>query len=286
MWDDIKIFLHVVRSGSASSAAAELKIDQSTVSRRIAQLERDLQIRLFNRTGTRLEPTSAAERLAASAERAELELNTGIARAIGSDVSSEGTVRITSVPFVVQRILVPGLPRLLRLNPHIKPEFFGTQSNLNLSRREADIALRLNRPRVGDLLTRRIGQIDYGIYRHQDAAADCGWVCYDESMLHVPEAAYLELAARDSGGVAVRVNDLQSVLIAVRSGMGRSVLPHALAGHYPQLVAIDGPPPVVSRDVWLLVHPDLRTVQRIDAAIAWIVDLFENPDTLFGPGRL
>ncbi|MCC2112569.1 MAG: LysR family transcriptional regulator [Hyphomicrobiales bacterium] len=281
MWDDIKIFLHVVRSGSASAAAGELKIDQSTVSRRIAQLERDLGVRLFSRTGTRLEPTAAAERLADSAERAEAELDVGIARAIGSDQASEGRVRITAVPFIIHRVLVPGLPKLIGQNPRLAPEFIATQRNLNLSRREADIALRLGRPRTGELLVRKVGRIDYGIFRHNTLDESSGWICYDETMFELPEATFLEMAAQDGAGVVLRVNDQQAMLEAAQRRLGHCILPVGLGERYPELVRIETAMPVPSRDVWVLVHPDLRNVRRIDVTIAWIVELFENINEVF-----
>ncbi len=282
MWDDIKIFLHVVRSGSASAAASELKIDQSTVSRRIAQLERDLGIRLFSRTGTRLEPTAAAERLADAAERAETELDVGIARAIGSDQSSEGRVRITSVPFIIHHILVPGLARLISQNPRLEPEFIATHRNLNLFRREADIALRLGRPRTGEVLVRKIGRIDFGVFRHKSLDSGSGWICYDETMFEQPEAAFLERAAREGGGIVLRVNDQQAMLVAAQRRLGHGVLPVLLGDRCPELVRVETGAPVPSRDVWMLVHPDLRNVQRIDVAIAWIVALFENVGEVLG----
>ena len=280
MWDDIKIFLHVVRRGSASAAAVDLNIDQSTVSRRIAHLEGELGVRLFDRTGIRLEPTASATALAEAAERAEEEIDKGLARAVGNDTSSGGVVRITAVPYLIQRILVPGLPRLLGAFPDLVPEFLGTQRNLNLARREADIAVRFGRPQSGDLLVRRIGGIEYGAFRHREADPGSGWICYEEKMHNLPESVFLERAAR-RGGVVARVGDQQSLIMALKARLGHSILPIGLGDCFEEFEKVDTSQPKVTRDVWLLVHPDLRSVPRIDAAISWIVELFENPDRMF-----
>jgi DNA-binding transcriptional LysR family regulator len=149
--------------------------------------------------------------------------------------------------------------------------------DLSLTRREADLALRLARPKTGGtkVLARRIGTLRYGVY----AAASCStrdaktlpWLSYDETMAHLPQARWITAsAARSSQRIAaVRVNDAEALLEAVLAGLGRSLLPCVIDDRDARLRRL-GARPELSRELWLLTHSDLRRLGRIEAVVNWI----------------
>src|SRR5438552_12612803 len=161
-WDDARILLAVVRHGTQAAASKALGIDQATVSRRVLRLEDVIGTPLFLRDGTRLIPTDVARHMAERAEEAESSLMAAFA--VDKESESEGVVRITAVPMITAHVLAPALRLLLELAPGVQVELVGTQENLSLTRREADIALRLARPGSGSFLARRIAMVAYGVF--------------------------------------------------------------------------------------------------------------------------
>src|SRR5260221_7125821 len=214
------------------------------------------------------------------AEKIERELSRLDAALSGADDISAGTVRLTSVPIIVNHILVPAAPILLKRHPGLQLELIGDARDFSLTRREADLALRLARPKTGGtrLITRRVGTVRYGVY----ASASCSprdarvlpWITYDETMAHLPQARWI--AATVDGNreriASVRVNDAEAVLEAVMSGAGRSLLPCVIAEGNSRLRRLDAKrqAPALTRELWLLAHSALRTLARIEAVVAWI----------------
>lgn len=145
-WDDLRFVLAVARGRSLAGAARRLRVNESTVGRRVARMEQRLGARLFERIAGSLTPTEAGDRVIAGAERVELELQAVAGAVSGTDRLAAGSVRLTAVPIVVNRILVPALPSLLSAHPDLRVELIAEPRDLSLTRRETDIALRLARP--------------------------------------------------------------------------------------------------------------------------------------------
>ena len=284
-WNDLRFVLAVARGGTLAGAAKALGVDDSTVSRRVARLEASLGARLFERAGDgRLRPTPAGAAAVARAERMELEvegLRDGVS---GADSACAGSVRLTSVPLLVNRLLVPALPGLLERHPALRLELVADPADLSLRRREADLALRLARPRDGgrSVVARRIGRLRYAVYAAASlppaAAAELPWVTYDEAFAHLPQARWIAAAlARPDGGAAARfvVNDGEALVEAVAAGLGKSLLPGVVAGRDPRLVrlAFAEDEPILERELWLLVHRELRRLPRIAAVSDWLSGL-------------
>ncbi len=282
-WNDLRYLLAVARGGTLAGAAKALGVDDSTVSRRVARLEARIEARLFERAGDgRLRPTPAGAAAVERAERMELEVEGLRDSVTGADTVCAGTVRLTSVPLLVNRLLVPALPGLLDRHPALHLELVADPSDLSLRRREADMALRLARPRSGgrSVLARRIGTLGYEVYAARSlsaaAAADLPWVTYDEAFAHLPQARWIA-ADLECGGTAARfvVNDGEALLEAVAAGLGKSLLPSIVAQRDPRLArlaATDGNP-VLERELWLLVHRELRGLARIEAVSDWLSGL-------------
>lgn len=275
-WNDLRHLLALGREGRAAAAARRLGVNETTVTRRLRAAEQAVGRRLFLRGGDgRLQPTEAGARVLAHAERVERELAVLGEALGGGDLTVAGSVRLTAVPLLLNRLLIPALPALLARHPQLRLELLGESRDLDLTRREADLALRLARPRGGGrgVLARRLGRLDYVAVAPAglapDAAGRLPWIGYEEAMAGLPQAGWIEAAA----GPAPRrlaVNDAEAILAAVRAGLGRSLLPRALAAAEPGLQCLETAEAPPSREVWLLVHADLRPLPRLDAVIAWL----------------
>lgn len=284
-WNDLRYVLAVARGSTLAAAAEALGVDDSTVSRRVARLEALLSARLFERAGDgRLRPTPAGATAVERAERMELEVEGLRDSVTGADTACAGTVRLTSVPLLVNRLLVPALPGLLERHPALRLELVADPSDLSLRRREADMALRLARPRSGgrSVVARRIGLLRYEVYAAASlpaaATAALPWVTYDEAFAHLPQARWIAAAlARPEGGAAARfvVNDGEALVEAVAAGLGKSPLPSAIAARDPRLARLAAPDgePALERELWLLAHSELRGLARIEAVSDWLTGL-------------
>jgi DNA-binding transcriptional LysR family regulator len=145
-WDDLRYVLALARSATIAEASRRLSVDEATVARRIARIERQLGARLFDRAQGRLSPTEAGKAAAKRAERVEQEVEGLIAGAAGADHVAVGRVRITAVPVIVNRLLLPALPLLLEANPGLAVDLIAESRDLSPVKREVDVPVRLARP--------------------------------------------------------------------------------------------------------------------------------------------
>jgi DNA-binding transcriptional LysR family regulator len=279
-WNDLRFVLAVARSQSLAGAARRLGVNESTVGRRLAAAEQRLGARIFERSLGAFQPTEAGQAVVAGAERVELEVQAVEAAISGADRLAAGLVRLTSVPIVVNRVLVPALPRLLRAHPQLRVELIAEPRDLSLTKREADIALRLARPNK-DLraVARRIGRLDYGVYGPaRKRRAPLPWITYEDEMANLPQVGYMAARpVRDRDAPPpVTVNDAEAILQSVKAGLGKSLLPVAIAEREPGLVRLNGDPPPLSRELWLMVHPDLRNLTRISVVVDWLVSVADE----------
>ncbi len=280
-WNDLRYVLAVSRRDRLAEAARLLGVDDTTVSRRLAALEAATGRRLFHRLADgRLELTEAGRAAATLADRMDREIGALKAGAADSDGVS-GVVRLTSVPFVVNRMLVPAIGPLLVRHPQLRVEMISEARNLSLSRREADMALRLARPPSGGMRVkcRRVGSLRHAAYMaagQPDRAAALPWVSYDETMAHLPQARWMAAAIRRGPARAarLRVSDIETALEAVAAGHGRSLFPCVIADRDRRLRRTPGDahPAPPSRELWLLVHAELSRLPRIEAVTQWIAE--------------
>jgi DNA-binding transcriptional LysR family regulator len=271
-WDDARILLAVVRHGTQASASLALGIDQATVSRRLLRLEDTLGTPLFLREGTRLIPTEMGQHMAERAEEAEAAL----AVLLGPDnAESAGTVRIAAAPILTAHLLAPALPLLRRLAPGVVVELIGAAEGAGLSRRDADIALRLTKPGNTSFLARRIATVTYGVYARRGVdGMSLPWIGFDETLAELPEARWL--AQRNGEAVIARASDLQTVLAAVRSGVCRGLLPCAIAKRDDALAQLPTNEPMPNRELWLLVERQVRQVHRVSLTLGWVEALIRD----------
>ena len=268
-WSDLRYVLTVARAGTLAAAARRLGVNQTTVARRLAAAEAALGARLFERVDGVLSPTKAGEAAVARAGQVEQEveaLEQGIG---GADAVPAGTVRVTAVPILVNRLLIPAVARLHAAHPRLRLELIADPRNLSLSRRETDMALRLARPEGGAALARRIGRLDYAVYGPRRRNAEgLPWITYEEGSSHLPQARWLAAEARATAPILV--NDAEAILQAVCAGRGKSLLPCFVGESEQRLKRLGDTKPVLSREIWLLVHPELRPQARIAAVMTWL----------------
>lgn len=273
-WSDLRYVLTVARTGSLAAAARRLGVNQTTVARRLAAAEAALGARLFERVDGVLLPTKAGEAAVARAAQVEQEveaLEQGIG---GADAVPAGTVRVTAVPILVNRLLIPAVAGLHAVHPRLCLELIADPRNLSLTRRETDMALRLARPEGGTALAKRVGRLDYAVYGPRRRNAEgLPWITYEEGLSHLPQARWLAAAAGESATAPILLNDAEAILQAVRAGLGKSLLPCFVGEGDKRLKRLGEAGPVLCREIWLLVHPELRPQARIAAVMNWLAGL-------------
>ncbi len=270
-WNDLKYVLAVFRTGTLAGAARSLEVNETTVARRVARAGERIGARLFERTAGTLRPTAEGLAVIESAERAEHEIQTAISTISGQDARIAGTVRITAVPMVVNRILVPSLAELIRMHADLRVDLIAEPRDLSLTKRQADIAIRLARPsKEPGVLTRRLGQLDYGVYGPAGRPAESlPWITYEDGMAHLPQNRWM-LDRQRSAQTNVGANDAETIIESVRAGLGKSLLPVAVGEREPDLVRLDTGEPALSREIWIMVHPDLRGLKRVEVTMDWL----------------
>jgi DNA-binding transcriptional LysR family regulator len=271
-WNDLRYVLAIARSGGAHGPAGRLLgVNETTVSRRLARIEAVLGSKLFQRSEGSLRQTDAGHRVIEHAERVELEVEAVKEMSIGTKSAVAGSVRLTSIPILINRLLFPDLKRLYSACPDLRIEFIAESRNLSLTKRDADLALRLARPNKEQrVIARRIAQIKYAVYATRKSSR-LPWIVYEDRMLELPHAAWLQHKARTENGVTnVVVNDAELALHAVKAGLGRSLLPTFVGETERGLTRLGGVEAVLERELWLLVHPELKHLARVKAVIAWI----------------
>lgn len=275
-WNDLRYVLAVARAESFIEAGRRLQVNESTVARRIDRVEKQLGARLFERNAGHMQPTAAGLEVVSGAEKIELQVQSTETAVSGVDQLAAGSVRITSVPVLANHVIVPALPGLLDAHPQLEIEVIAEPRDLSLTRREADLAVRLARPqKEARTVARRVGCIDYAVYAPTGSAAGLlPWIGYDDRMADLPQALWIsKQVAAGAPSSRVAANDAESILASVGAGLGKSLLPIAVARQFPALqrVADDV---VLSREAWLIVHPELRNLARIRTVMDWLVELF------------
>ena len=284
-WNDLRYVLAVHRAGSLAGAARLLAVNETTVARRIRALESRLRTTLFSNSGLgRYAATDIGLAVLEKASRIEQE-SIAIDEAVGRFRHRvAGTVRLTSVPAIIHQIIVPRLATFHLAYPDIALELVPSTSNLSLSRREADIALRLARPETGGsgAKTRKLGSLEFSAYVSASPPSDIDrldWIGYDEENSHLPQARWITqaVAAKHARCAPLRVGDIETAREAVAAGLGRTLLPRMIADTDGRLLRLpdDGLLPAMpSRELWMLWHALMEGSRRsVSAVKAWLSEI-------------
>ncbi|WP_449220740.1 LysR family transcriptional regulator [Tistrella mobilis] len=273
-WDDLRYFLALQRSGSLLGAARVLKVDHTTVARRVDALETALGLRLFDRLPRGWVPTADGERLLPAAERVE-EGVIALGRAGAAAGGLAGTVRVAVPPVFGAHFLAPRLAPLALAHPELELELAGDIGAVSLLRRDADLAVRLDRTGDGELIGRHLGRMGFALYGTPEHAArpPAHWefAGYDDRLAGVAQQRWL---IRQAAGrpVRLRANDLAALAEYAATGLALAALPHFLADPDPRLVrVVEDADDEAGRDIWLLVHADLRRSPRVRAVMDAVI---------------
>lgn len=279
-WADLQYFTAVVRSGSIAGAARALRVNHSTVLRRIASLEAALGVRLFDRLPGGYALTTEGNELTEHLAGLDEQVDAAQRRLTGRDAAITGTIRLTTTDTLLHGLLMPVLARFHAAHPGVQVQVAINNSFSSLTQREADVALRgSNRP-PPNLVGRRVGDIQTALYasraylkslgRHADIAA-YRWVGSDESLAHLEQAKWLRRNV-DESRVALRVDSLVGMVDAVAHGVGAGLLLCPLADARSELVRLAPPDPALDTQLWILTHPDLRQVARMRVFTQFVFD--------------
>ncbi|WP_430398401.1 LysR family transcriptional regulator [Ferrovibrio sp.] len=282
-WSLVRSFLAVLDHGSLLAAARQLKSSQPTIGRHVAELEAQLGLALFDRTGRGLVPTEAALRLADSARAMQSGADQLARNVIGSDKSTAGSVRISASQTVACFVLPPLLAQMRQVLPDIQVELVAKNSVSNLLRREADIAVRMVQPEQASIIARRVGKVGLRACAHQDYLRRRGVPRHPRDLLAHDLiggdrnddilrgfAANGLVAGRNN--FAFRTDDLIAIWQAVRAGLGIGFVSEFLIRSDPAVIPVLPKLKIEPLPVWLAVHKEIRTSKRIRAVYDFLSD--------------
>ncbi|MEM6925491.1 MAG: LysR family transcriptional regulator [Myxococcota bacterium] len=285
-WDDLAVLLAVHDHGSLAAAAGSLAVDASTVSRRLRAFETALGATLFDRTPDGLVPTELVRRLLPHAEAMAAAARGVEADAAGHEATPTGSVRVAVASGMAAYILAPRLHEVLDAYPGLTVDFVVSTGLVDLTRFEADLAVRFVRPVQGDLVYQRLGSSDgYGAFVSERYVDRYGlpdgrprrWIGWSPRRAHLPEARLYEEVVGTPPQLAS--DDLVVMMQAWREGLGALLLPLGLGRLEPTAILLDDPPPVpFSLAVYLVTHRSLRDVPRVRAVRDWLASVLVRLD--------
>lgn len=283
-WNDLKYLVAVARHGSTLAAARNLGVNQSTVQRRLSELERQLGQRLVERQPSGYRLTEIGEAMLPFAESVASAANAFEQHLKDAGRAQVGIVRLTCPEPIAFRLTQSGLlDRFHARHPNLRVEFVLSDRYVDLAKGEADVALRSGDTDDGILVGRKVADSIWAIYASRAYVARQGapgsiaelrtrpLIGFDESLNRHRIATWLHEIAPDAEFVA-RNNSVLGLVSAAKSGVGIAPLPIALGDAEPDLVRVLGPIPELTRAWRLLAHPDQRRSRRVSAFFDFIVE--------------
>lgn len=286
-WDDARLFLAVVRAGSLRAAGRALGLSQPTVGRRLSRFEAAVSaMPLLDRLPEGVRLTAAGKAVQPLAER--LEEAALALRRRGQAPPQPASVRISvgewAGGFLAQCLAEPGVSH--GVPPGVTIELVASDQTVNLTRRDADLAVRHGRPETGNLYVARVGTIACAAYGARGAgtqgagtqgaeAQGAGWIAYAEEQAHYAVSRWIAATVAASGGaIATRASSVSMQAAAARAGSGVAVLPCYLGDADPALARVGDRIASLDAAHWLIVHRDLRRVPVIRGVMDWVSHAF------------
>jgi DNA-binding transcriptional LysR family regulator len=272
-WDDLRYVLAVADARSLASAARQLGVNHTTVLRRVGAFEQRLGLRLFERLPTGYVLTAGGEELVAAARHIDNAVTDLERKLAGQDLRLSGIVRVTTTDTLMGSILPEILAEFRAAHPGIGIEVALSNLMFNLSKREADVAIRPADKPPATLVGRRIAKVAFGIYgsarylaRHRktDDLAAHQWVAPDDSLADTAVARWMRAELPD-GQITLRADSLLALRQAAQAGLGLAALPCYLGDTCPDLRCLHRPIAGMETALWILTHEDLRHTARIRA---------------------
>jgi DNA-binding transcriptional LysR family regulator len=269
--NDLRLVALIAHTGSLSGAAKRLGVNHATVFRRIAQLEDRVGVRLFERSAGRYHPTPAGDELARAGALMDDAATQALLHVAGQDLRPSGTVRISTTDSVALTLLYPVLALCRAQYPQITLTVSVDNDTVNLSKRDADIAVRPTSRPPEHLIGKRITPLHFGVYgakrylktaRKVTQLSAHEWIALDDSQSGHRTLRWLE-SIKPLADVGLRTNSFGAIRQACVDGLGLALLPCFMAHTTPTLQAVGDPVPECATELWLLTHPDLRDTTRV-----------------------
>ena len=282
-WDDLRIFLAVARSRHLAPAARSLGMDATTVGRRLRRLATALQSELFELEGGERRLTEHGQALFAHAETIESTALSALGEVGGDSSQATGHVRLSVAEGFATWVLAPRLPEFRARHPDIQLDLVTASGFLNPSKREADVAVMMERPRHGRLIAAKLADYRLRLYvarTYLDTHGPIGsiedlgrhaLIGYVPEFLYSPELDYLGEVATGLDAI-LRSTSINVQYRAGASGAGIGVLPGFIGDQDPGLVQLFPDRIDIQRSFWLVTHSDMRRLARIEAVLAWLKD--------------
>ena len=286
-WNDLRYFLELSRRGRLISAARKLHVDHTTVSRRIAALEEELNARLFDKSPRGYKLTDAGLRLLPYAEQMESQSNRLYQEISGKDARLSGTVRLAAPEGLGAHIIAHNLGQFRTMHPDIELELLAESRRTSLSKREADIAITLARPDSGRVIAWKLCDYRLRLYgvesylerhpaiRRVDDLAGHDFISYIDDLIQLPELRFLDQVVK-APHVVFRSTNVMAQYNAALEGIGLSMIHCFMADQDPRLIPVLADRIVIDREYWLVVHEDLRHVARVDAVCRFLTRLLKQ----------
>ncbi|MBS8258853.1 LysR family transcriptional regulator [Roseibium polysiphoniae] len=291
-WDDIRIFLAVSRAGQILAAAKRLGLNHATVARRLTALETALETRLFDRSTSGCFLTEAGSRFLDSAERMEAEMMSARADLGGNSLEISGTVRIGAPDGFGVAYLAPRLAALTRAHPGLTVQLVPVPRSFSLSRREADIAITIDRPEHGRLIAAKLVDYSLGLYASKDYIAQKGMpatvaqltshdlVGYVEDLVYSPALNYAAEVTRD-WPARFEVASALGQTEAVRAGAGIGIL-HAFIARSDETFVPVLPEIKLTRAYWTVQHESTKPLRHVALALEFVRKTVAKDRAMFG----
>lgn len=279
-WDDLRVFAALSEEGSLAAAGRRLKVDHVTVARRVASLEARTGLKLIDRRQKKTVLTAAGLRIADHALRMQNEAFSLERMLVATRGELAGNVRVSLPLLLAMEWVAPKLSSFFTGYPQISLTLAGENRTASLTRREADIAMRLSRPFDETLIMRKVGRVRYRLYAARAYLAETSaqtrsYVLFDEADL--PHQVWLRSIVGDDIHVMLRSNELPIQVAAVAAGAGIAALPD-FVGLRHDLVDADPDGRSFDRDVWLAWHEDLRDQPAIVAVADFLASCVPRGD--------
>lgn len=260
-----------------SGAARHLKVSHATIFRRLGDIEKRLGVLLFERSRRGYLPTQAGEELAATAREIEARVLAAERRVVGRDLQPRGAVWVTTTDSLFAGLLAPLFADFRQEYPGISLDVAVSNQPLNLTRREADVAIRASKAPPDHLVGRKLVDIGMAVYGRVDqfseaepvALRELNWVGPGTRLMDQPLREWMFEEGYDSL-CHFRVDTLIGMLNGIKAGLGVAVLPCYLGDHESDLVQLTDPIEPLSYQLWFLFHPDLRGVARINSLLDYM----------------
>ncbi len=274
-WNDLRYVLAVGMAGTLAGAARALGVNHTTVLRRIAALEAKSGVRLFERLPGGYVPTEAGEALLETARRIDTAVVDLERRMAGQDLRLSGGLRVTTTDTLMASLLPPILAAFRAAHPGIIVEVAVTNTVLNLTRRDADVAIRPADDPLPALVGRRVASIAFAVYGSPDylKQKDRAWLAPDDSLADTLAARWMREALPEVT-VAARASSLLALRELAAAGLGLAVLPRYLGDPTPGLVRLNTPRITSTSGLWVLTHEDLRRTARVRAFTEFVAQAF------------